>query len=151
MFFTCQSLGSVNDWNEMLEEKKHNNYRNYPTREWYGKYLSQYSGSHLTRPAEDRLIALSGVMTEYLESLAMITSRRSERPQLSQDGEDTSSWWHCGLWKFDLHDGLMWQMTSSTKEVRERYPQYPSWSWASIAAPVSWKGWRAYPIGIPCC
>ena len=132
MFFECKTQGAINDRNEGTDRYT------YFTNAWYEKYLSQYSGLHLTKPAEDRLIALSGVMTEYLESLAKNERERHWKPLT--DGEDANAWWRCGLWKFDLPAGLAWQLDTRTKALPERSSKYPSWSWASIIAPVSWDG-----------
>jgi len=132
VFFECKTDGTVNEENERT--CWYTNFSN----ERYEKYLSQYSGLHLTKPTEDRLIALSGVMTDNLELLAK--NKRERRWEPLADGEDANAWWRCGLWKFDLPAGLAWQLNTSTKALAERCSKYPSWSWASIIAPVSWDG-----------
>ncbi|KAF2822675.1 HET-domain-containing protein [Ophiobolus disseminans] len=142
MFFECKTSGAINDRIEGTETSK----PEYRSPIWYLKrprwysYLSQYSGLHLTKPAEDRLVALSSVMGEYLQLQKTLPSVATSRQQPSLDDEDEIAWWHCGLWKYDLITGIMWQVNTSTTISQARSLKYPSWSWASTEAPVSWDG-----------
>ena len=86
--------------------------------EWY-QIVWQYSERGLTYP-KDRLPALSGLaqkLTEYL-------------------GDDQ---YLAGLWKNDLHRGLMWtpMWKFGDTKVAETY-QAPSWSWGSVEGGVYW-------------
>jgi hypothetical protein len=136
MFFECKSNGAVNEWNQGLKSEK-----DYHSIDWYENYLSQYSGLQLTKPTQDRLVALSGVMDEFLQSTNKHQRLRQQICWLSPlESGDTSSWWLTGLWKFNIIPGLVWQIDINITAPLDRATKFPSWSWASIVAPVSWKG-----------
>ncbi|KAI0518302.1 heterokaryon incompatibility protein-domain-containing protein [Xylaria bambusicola] len=93
--------------------------------------VQRYSGLELTRIDEDRLIALSGVATEF--------GRRLRR----WDNDDTASSDGCansvnspylsyfaGTWLPDVQ-GLLWEQ--SQPGTRGRVRGIPTWSWASMA------------------
>ncbi|RYP46542.1 hypothetical protein DL768_007258 [Monosporascus sp. mg162] len=80
--------------------------------------VEQYSKLELSRPREDRIIALSGVATEFQKALIM---------------EDDCV---AGLWRHDLHQELLWEKLCSG--TPRRFDNFPTWSWASIDAPVKW-------------
>lgn len=99
MFFECKTQGTFNDRDESNDDQSP-----YFANAWYENYLSRYSGLNPTRPGGDRLIALSGVIEEYLESMSTIGRAQHRKPL--PDGEDTNAWWRCGLCKLDLISGL---------------------------------------------
>jgi hypothetical protein len=78
---------------------------------WYC-IVDDYGGRKLTY-ASDKFPALSGLAKEFQKTL----------------GDD----YVAGLWKNDLHRGLLWQITSTTTRVtRPKEYRALSWSWASI-------------------
>lgn len=101
-------------------------------RDWYRNFMSTYSGLHLTRPMNDRLIAVSGMSNEYLLKLA--------GRQTQQTDADTQMFMSCGHWRTGLITSLLWQLDVHATRDLERLPLYPSWSWASILGRVSWEG-----------
>ncbi|OAG00938.1 HET-domain-containing protein [Paraphaeosphaeria sporulosa] len=84
------------------------------------RIVRDYSARSLTY-AKDRLPALSGVATEF--------SAMYGRSQ-----------YLLGQWSDDLHLGLLWSQKrpfpSSAHALA--WPEVPSWSWASLNAPVDW-------------
>lgn len=82
--------------------------------------VEQYCKLKLSRPQEDRIIALGGIATELQKALHM---------------EDNCV---AGLWKNDLHQGLLWE--KSRPGTLRRFDSFPTWSWASIDKPVNWPG-----------
>jgi hypothetical protein len=152
MFFTCETNGSINGRGEFAPLQSTS-----CTNAWYESYMSQYSGLFLTRPHEDRLRALHGIMMEYLVSTAIdrpplqsqrepfFPSLRSNTvqeltPRSRSIDAEARFWEWSGLWMFNLHAGLAWQLNTDSSSTPQQYPNYPTWSWASTAAPVSWEG-----------
>jgi hypothetical protein len=81
-----------------------------PLEKWYD-IINEYGTRNLTVP-EDRLPAISGVARE-ISLLAQGT--------------------YCaGLWKEDLHRGLLWSFNGAGFAHMSKYLA-PSWSWASVA------------------
>ncbi|KAF5563624.1 heterokaryon incompatibility protein het-E-1 [Fusarium phyllophilum] len=79
--------------------------------------VSQYSTMQLTKPEEDRLVALSGVAQEFIT-------------------QESSAKLVCGLRPWCLGVDLLWKQDAAG--IHPRYTEFPSWSWASINASVSW-------------
>ncbi|KAF5648568.1 transcription factor Zn C2H2 [Fusarium sp. NRRL 52700] len=79
--------------------------------------VSQYSTMQLTKPEEDRLVALSGVAQEFTT-------------------QESSAKLVCGLRPWCLGIDLLWKQDSAG--IHSRYTEFPSWSWASVNTPVSW-------------
>jgi hypothetical protein len=82
-----------------------------------------YSERHLSY-ASDRLPALSGIASEFEKVL------------------EDDTYFH-GLWFRDANHGLLWTQKRPlpaifTGTVAPNWPQAPSWSWASLDAPVHW-------------
>ncbi|KAJ5257138.1 transcription factor Zn C2H2 [Penicillium angulare] len=147
MFFECRRSAPINDrnergWGEGPSGMSHGIDR------WYDKYLSPYSGLHLTKPKKDRLVAVSGIMNQYLslEISRNLGIGSSSNTNLDPDKWDKKVWWTCGLWSFDIQSGLVWQQNANFRIAnRQRFSQYPSWSWASTMVPVSWQGMKPTP------
>lgn len=79
--------------------------------------VSQYSTMQLTKPEEDRLVALSGVAQEFTT-------------------QESSAKLVCGLRPWCLGVDLLWKQDAAG--IHSRYTEFPSWSWASVNTPVSW-------------
>ncbi|KAL5593174.1 hypothetical protein FOBRF1_012276 [Fusarium oxysporum] len=71
----------------------------------------------LTKPEEDRLVALSGVAQEFTT-------------------QESSAKLVCGLRPWCLGVDLLWKQDAAG--IHSRYTEFPSWSWASVNTPVSW-------------
>jgi hypothetical protein len=85
--------------------------------------LEMYSKCLLTYP-KDKLVAISG-MAKFL-------------------GENMNSKYLAGLWEQDVEHQLLWRFDdepSMGKHTRKRTIHAPSWSWASIDAPVTIPRW----------
>ncbi|PPJ57656.1 hypothetical protein CBER1_00105 [Cercospora berteroae] len=92
--------------------------------QWY-RLVELYSNTKLTRPEQDRIIALSGIAHEFREGLK--ASVVSERFLLG---------YTAGLWIDDIHHGLLWQ--SSSQDGNTCNCDAPSWSWATHVDGVTW-------------
>ncbi|KAK1762477.1 hypothetical protein QBC33DRAFT_581742 [Phialemonium atrogriseum] len=79
--------------------------------------VEQYCKLKLSRPQEDRIIALGGVATEFQKALHI--------------KDDCVA----GLWRRDLHQGLLWE--KSYPGTPRRFDNFPTWTWASIDTPAS--------------
>ncbi|KAF7517859.1 hypothetical protein G7054_g13668 [Neopestalotiopsis clavispora] len=90
---------------------------------WYGAVQS-YTRRKLTAPS-DKLPAMDGLAASLKNMI-----------------DDTYTY---GLWRTDLHRGLLWHSYSGTTDDYRA----PSWSWASRDGPVSWDvstlqpGWKS--------
>jgi len=80
--------------------------------------VEQYCKLKLSQPQDDRIIALSGVAVEFQKALRV---------------EDSCV---AGLWRRDLHHDLLWERVRPGSS--RRFDNFPTWSWASIDAPVRW-------------
>jgi len=95
--------------------------------------VEAYSRLKLTRPGHDRLVALSGVADEFGRALS----------RQARDGEEGGSVYIAGLWLPFILDGLLWEKVGG-EEPHERLPSIPSYSWASVYAPVQWSSSSVY-------
>jgi hypothetical protein len=92
---------------------------------WY-RIVNDFSRRHLTF-ASDRLPAIAGIAAIFGDSL-----------------KDEYLW---GLWKNDLHEGLVYHQldyanTQSEPFQEPTWQDAPSWSWATLEQPVMWyHGW----------
>ncbi|KAF7542797.1 hypothetical protein G7Z17_g11265 [Cylindrodendrum hubeiense] len=77
---------------------------------WY-KSLNEFGLRHLTY-ADDALPAMSAIAEHF--------------------GTLTKDSYLAGIWKSDLHRGLLWHVTELTKKEAVRSSVAPSWSWASL-------------------
>lgn len=68
----------------------------------------------------DRLVAISGIAKVF--------------------GESNKHTYLAGLWKDTLPLGLCWMVDDGSKETRPTEFRAPSWSWASIDAPIRYVG-----------
>ena len=91
--------------------------------------VEQYSSLAFSYPEKDRIIALLGVAREFAATLSQVPCR--EGPEVAEDGFIT------GLWKDDLHRGLLWEQVKPG--IHNRLANLPTWSWASINSAVRWR------------
>ncbi|KAK3353827.1 heterokaryon incompatibility protein-domain-containing protein [Lasiosphaeria hispida] len=103
--------------------------------------IEAYSGLRLTKAAQDRLVALSGIVDEFRHVLDKSNHGPGDLP-----GHETvaKSVYITGLWLHHVNDrGLLWEQVS--KGVHERIKRFPTWSWASLYAQVRWVESRPPP------
>ncbi|TVY16680.1 hypothetical protein LARI1_G006300 [Lachnellula arida] len=86
---------------------------------WYST-VSAYTHRFLTVPS-DRQLAISGIAERY--------------------GRVFHDVYLCGIWKFDLHRGLLWRRKKQpgTIETRPEAYQGPSWSWTGTNGHVDYS------------
>ena len=92
---------------------------------WYD-IIHSYSGTTLTIPSKDRVIAISGVAKEFQQ---MIWSNNEAQSK-------NFPYYIAGLWLPDIHHGLLWQTDALNAALCSCGA--PSWSWASRLANVRW-------------
>ncbi|GAP86635.1 putative transcription factor C2H2 [Rosellinia necatrix] len=95
-----------------------------PEELWY-RLIESYSFRDLTRPEEDRLIALSGIKDAFEEIL-------QQTP-----GTHWSSEYIAGVWISDVHYSLLWHKEQDSLND-SKVKNLPSWSWAALIAKVRW-------------
>ncbi|KAK0715418.1 hypothetical protein B0H67DRAFT_490769 [Lasiosphaeris hirsuta] len=93
--------------------------------------VEAYSVLQLTRPAQDRLVALSGVADEFGRALA----QQEEETETATEGG--RSIYVAGLWLSVVLDGLLWEKVS--EEPHRQLNHIPSYSWASVYSRVRWS------------
>ncbi|KAK3368592.1 heterokaryon incompatibility protein-domain-containing protein [Podospora didyma] len=102
--------------------------------------VEAYSRLHLTKPSQDRLVALSGIVNEFTHALE--TRVQNEPPGFDDDKQWGSnklarSTYVAGLWLAGIRTtGLLWEQVG--KGTHTRIDTLPTWSWASICTPVMW-------------
>ncbi|KAK5661238.1 hypothetical protein OQA88_11131 [Cercophora sp. LCS_1] len=89
--------------------------------------VEAYSALKLTRPEQDRLVALSGVADEFGRAFA----------RQDTEAEEERSIYVAGLWMPVILDGLLWEKVG--EEPHDRLVTIPSYSWASVYGPVRWS------------
>ena len=77
--------------------------------------IEDFSRRSLTK-SPDKFAALAGVTTAFRSKM----------------GDETL----VGIWKDDIHAGLIWKAMSPSKPVDPSLQSIPSWSWASLDAPI---------------
>ena len=98
---------------------------------WYHA-LEVYSACHLTKPDQDRILAVAGLAKEVARILGN-TKPVGTIPAGGQNEIYTS-----GLWLRDIHHGLLWEESHSAQPWTTRVRGAPSWSWASLMTQVKW-------------
>jgi hypothetical protein len=81
---------------------------------WRRNVVEPYTDRQLTK-SSDRLVALSAIAFEFSKKL--------------------SCQYLAGIWKEDLHGGLLWRCNEISNA---HVAGAPSWSWASVQGSVSW-------------
>lgn len=156
VFFQCQTDLPRNDSFEKIDPaasetlgqflflKKHFDFQSTESLNdlWY-EIVETYCKRDLTSPEKDRILALAGVAKEFKEAL----TQRACNKQYS--GRAGSFEYVSGLWLWDIHYGLLWEIASEGNRRQGRINGIPSWSWASRMADVEWAG-RAGSIKNTC-
>jgi hypothetical protein len=91
---------------------------------WY-TIVESYSGSELSYPAKDKILAISGVAQQFSDEIVPKSNSSQTTKYIS------------GLWTQDLHHGLLWEQTPPFMPY-ERACEAPTWSWASLSTSVHW-------------
>ncbi|KAK0743515.1 hypothetical protein B0T18DRAFT_185737 [Schizothecium vesticola] len=102
----------------------------------WASIVESYSGLKLTRPGQDRLVALSGVADEFGRTLEL----REEEELVGGHGQGSvggGSVYLAGLWLPLILGLLLWEKAG--EEPHERLPAIPSYSWASVYTRVQWS------------
>ncbi|KAH8912991.1 HET-domain-containing protein [Coniochaeta sp. PMI_546] len=97
---------------------------------WYSA-IEVYSSCQLTKPDQDRILAVAGLAKEVGLILA---DKLRERVV---DGVHHEVY-VAGVWLRDIHRGLLWEEDHAAAPCTTRVDQAPSWSWASLMTPVRW-------------
>ncbi|KAK2615471.1 hypothetical protein N8I77_002222 [Diaporthe amygdali] len=93
--------------------------------ESWRRVVEAYSGLNLTKVGNDRLIALSGVASEFGAALG------TARKRLDWHKPPGPAEYLCGLWGQELGRGLQWEVVDRSRPL-VRVPGFPSWTWASL-------------------
>ncbi|KAH8749110.1 hypothetical protein F5883DRAFT_528503 [Diaporthe sp. PMI_573] len=99
---------------------------------WY-RALELYSSCHLTKPGQDRILAVAGIAKETGLILANKVRREAVVDGVHHEVYEV---YVAGLWLRDLHHGLIWEEDHSAPPCTTKVDQAPSWSWASLVTPV---------------
>ncbi|KAI0556173.1 HET-domain-containing protein [Xylaria curta] len=154
LFFECQTHSSQNDGQELAQPIASSQYgvkeinhhpelrwahianassnlkvliglgKTPPDELWY-RLIESYSFRDLTRPEEDRLVALGGIKDAFEEILQQ------------SSGTHWSLEYIAGLWISDIHYGLLWHQEQGSLS-NSKIKNLPSWSWAAFIAKVRW-------------
>ncbi|TGJ78745.1 hypothetical protein E0Z10_g10019 [Xylaria hypoxylon] len=97
------------------------------------KVVEEYSRLELTKLPEDRLVALSGVASEYGRA---VEARQHERrgSGANSDDETLRYTYICGSWFPEVRQ-LLWEQVESGPRVRAK--GIPTWSWASMGTTIA--------------
>ncbi len=103
--------------------------------------VEQYSSLDFSYPDKDRIRALFGVAREFAATLSQMPCHKAL--------ETVDGGFITGLWKNDLHRGLLWQQVNPG--THERLANLPTWSWVSINSAVRWRSrhWRVIEKDFP--
>ena len=93
---------------------------------WYD-IVAEYSTKQFTM-SYDKLIALSGVAQQYVESWS----------QEAEESEEKEERYLAGLWKSDICRGLLWNVINGAGTRAQKW-RAPTWSWASLDGCVEIK------------
>ncbi|KAK3346435.1 hypothetical protein B0T25DRAFT_612938 [Lasiosphaeria hispida] len=103
--------------------------------------VEAFSRLHLTKPSEDRLVALRGIADEFGRALG----KRFSRGEDDVIGNDTSTapirTYVAGLWLSTIHNGLLWEQAADG--THQRPATIPTWSWASVYTQVKWDDYTS--------
>jgi hypothetical protein len=97
------------------------------------KVIEEYSRLQLTKLPEDRLVALSGIATEY--GRAVEARQRECRASGAKDDDKRLSYTYlCGSWFPEVRE-LLWEQAEYGSRFRAQ--GIPTWSWASIGTTIT--------------
>ncbi|KAI1133032.1 heterokaryon incompatibility protein-domain-containing protein [Nemania abortiva] len=95
------------------------------------KVIEEYSRLELTKLPEDRLVALSGIASEYGRAIEAL-QRKS--PGASNDGKPLRHTYVCGSWFPEVRD-LLWEQVEPGPRIRAK--GMPTWSWTSMGTEIT--------------
>jgi hypothetical protein len=98
---------------------------------WYHA-LEVYSACYLTKPDQDRILAVAGLGKEVGQILI------NPKQELAIEAEIQNEMYLSGLWLYDIHHGLLWEEDHSSQPWTTRVNNTPSWSWSSLMTKVKW-------------
>jgi hypothetical protein len=98
---------------------------------WYHA-LEIYSACHLTKPDQDRILAVAGLAKVVGQILI------NPKQEVAMEVEVQNGIYLSGLWLYDIHHGLLWEEDHSSQPWTTRVNDAPSWSWASLMTKVKW-------------
>ncbi|KAJ8125798.1 hypothetical protein O1611_g7840 [Lasiodiplodia mahajangana] len=95
------------------------------------KVIEEYSRLELTKLTEDRLVALSGIASEY--GRAVETQQR--KTQGANNDDKTPRYTYiCGSWFPEVVD-LLWEQVEPGERIRAK--GMPTWSWTSMGTKIT--------------
>ncbi|KAB5576210.1 heterokaryon incompatibility protein-domain-containing protein [Coniochaeta sp. 2T2.1] len=132
MFFECQTDGARSEYGErVLVDNAHRSQLQLKGSfhfasasildVWYAA-IEVYSSCHLTKPEQDRILAVAGLAKE----VGLILANRKCEVYLG------------GHWLRDIHQSLLWEEEHEAAPWARKVDRAPSWSWASIMTPMKW-------------
>ncbi|KAI0118884.1 heterokaryon incompatibility protein-domain-containing protein [Nemania sp. FL0031] len=95
------------------------------------KVIEEYSRLELTKLTEDRLVALSGIASEYGRAVEV---QQRKNPVTNNDGETLRYTYVCGSWFPEIGD-LLWQQVETGPRIRAK--GMPTWCWASMGTTLT--------------
>ncbi|KAI0879669.1 heterokaryon incompatibility protein-domain-containing protein [Hypoxylon argillaceum] len=106
------------------------------------KVIEEYSRLELTKLPEDRLVALSGIASEYGRAVEV-----QQRKISGTSGENETSRYAyvCGSWFPEARD-LLWEQVEPGPRIRAK--GLPTWSWASIGTEIASAAGDDVPSGL---
>lgn len=99
---------------------------------WYNA-VESYSAKDLTKPEEDRVLAISGVAKMLREML----QKYGQPPAHMADSRVPVLEYISGHWFCDIHYSLLWEQKNGPHKYKPGCAA-PSWSWARLMVPVKW-------------
>ncbi|KAB5515095.1 hypothetical protein GE09DRAFT_980195 [Coniochaeta sp. 2T2.1] len=132
MFFECQTDGARSEYAErVLVDNAHRSQLQLKGSfhfasssildVWYAA-IEVYSSCHLTKPEQDRILAVAGLAKE----VSLILANKKCEVYLA------------GHWLRDIHQSLFWEEEHEAAPWAMKVDPAPSWSWASVMTPVKW-------------
>ncbi|KAI0804131.1 heterokaryon incompatibility protein-domain-containing protein [Xylaria sp. FL0064] len=108
------------------------------------KVVEEYSRLELTKLPEDRLVALSGVASEYGRA---VEARQGERKKSGANSNDEALQYTyvCGSWFPEIRD-LLWEQVERGPRIRAW--GIPTWSWASMGTTITTTAGDAVRSGL---
>jgi len=95
--------------------------------------VEEYSRLQLTKLPEDRLVALSGIATEYGRAVEA-RQRECRASGAKEDDERLRYTYLCGSWFPEVRE-LLWEQAEYGSRFRAQ--GIPTWSWASIGTTIT--------------
>jgi hypothetical protein len=120
------------DVRSYLQLKASFDYTNVSILQFWYQALEVYSACFLTKPDQDRLLAVAGLAEEVRQILVNF------KQEVATEAEIQNEMYLSGLWLNDIHHGLLWEEHYSSQPWTTRVNDAPSWSWASLMTQVKW-------------